>query len=186
MKVKGLAAIALSAICVLSLTSCTPASNPAVDAILSTDLSPLELINEVKGHCYPMELFCSNPLFEPVFSAPASATPEVVCDVVIDLQQRIGLVAYAVEGYSAANVSSVGDLKAFCTEGLSNPWPVGDGTIYYEGTVLYDDGSQDGIGKVTVIQRREDDRYVVVFSSGRDLHGPGNIPYGEDPKHRTK
>ena len=178
--------IAIACVMVLMLTGCTPSSNSAVDKILSADTGPLTLINEVKGHCYPMELFCSTPLFEPVYSATADTPPGEVCDAVINLQSQIGLVAYSVEGFSAAKVSDLGELKEFCKEGLSNPWPVGDGTIYYEGTVLYDDGAKDGIGKVTVIQRREDNRYVVVFSSGRDLGGIENIPFGKTPVHRSE
>ena len=78
----------------LLLTGCTPASIPTVETITSADLGPLKLVKEVKGYCYPTELFCGNPLFEPTFTAPADADPGEVCDKVI-----------------AANAKAVADYK---------------------------------------------------------------------------
>ena len=176
---------ALALALVTLVSGCTPKSDPVVEKIISADLGSLTLINEIQGHCQPSELFCSNPLFEPAFTAPSEVEPAEVCNSVINLQSEIGLVAYSVEGYSAARVSKLDDLKKFCTDGLSHPWPVGDGTEYYEGTVLYDDGSKDKIGKVTVIQRRAKGEYVVVFSVTKNLSRIGGIPFGETPTHRN-
>lgn len=162
----------------LFLAGCTPASDPVVEQIMAADLGELTAFsNDVKGYCYPTELFCSNPLFEPAFSAPASAEPKRICESVIDLQIEIGFVAYSVEGEPATKVQNPESVKEQCSTGLSQPLEAEDGSTYYRGTVLYDDGASDGVGKVTVISRREDGSYLVVFSVSRNLERVGWIPY---------
>lgn len=169
----------------LGLAGCTPSSDPVVDQVLAADLGVLKLVNpEVKGYCYPTELFCSNPLFEPAFSAPASADPAEVCDAVINLQSEIGLVAYAAEGADAGKVESLQKVKDFCVEGFLQPLTNFDDSISYEGTILFDDGLTDGVGKVTVIHRESNGSYFVVFSLSRNLDRVGWIPFGDEPKHQ--
>lgn len=171
----------------LGLAGCTPSSDPVVDQVLSADLGVLELVNpEVKGYCYPTELFCSNPLFEPAFTAPATADPVEVCDAVISLQDDIGLVAFAAQGAEAAKVESLNKVKKFCVEGFLQPITNFDDSISYEGTILFDDGLTDGVGKVTVISREANGSYFVVFSLSRNLDRVGWIPFGEEPKHQTQ
>lgn len=178
----ALAGLIISA---LSLAGCTPSSDPVVDQVLAADLGALKLVNpEVKGYCYPTELFCSNPLFEPAFSAPATADPLEICDAVISLQSEIGLVAYAAEGAAAGKVENLQKLKDFCVEGFLQPLTNFDDSISYEGTVLFDDGATDGVGKVTVISRYADGTYFVVFSLSRNLSRVGWIPFGDEPKHQ--
>ena len=167
---------------ILALTGCTPTTIPVVDTILAADLSPLTFIQESKG-CQPMELFCSNPLFEPAFKAPASASPKEVCDKVVDLQARIGIGAYSATGAPAGKVSDIQEVKDFCAAGLELGGDDGQGSPFYEGTTLYDDGSKDGVGKVTVINR-ETSGYTVVFSVSRNLQRAGGwISYGSKPVH---
>lgn len=169
----------------LCLSGCTPTSNPVVDQVLASDLGPLKLVNpEVKGYCYPTELFCSSPLFEPAYSAPASADPAEVCEAVISLQAEIGLVAYSAQGGEAGRVENLEAVKDFCVEGFLQPLTNFDDSVSYEGTVLFDDGSTDGVGKVTVISREANGSYFVVFSLSRNLDRVGWIPYGDQPKHQ--
>ena len=168
---------------VLLLTGCTPTSIPAVEAITSADLGPLKLVKEVKGHCYPTELFCGNPLFEPTFTAPADADPGEVCDKVIALQRGIGLIAYSAAGADAGKVNDVQQVKDFCAQGFELGGDDGAGNPFYEGTILYDDGSKDGVGKVTVISREAGRGYTVVFSVSKNLSRVGWIPYGSEPRH---
>lgn len=183
MRVRILSALVLGAIGVVTLTGCTPASIPTVEAITSADLGPVKLMKEVKGYCYPTELFCSNPLFEPGFTAPADADPVEVCEKVIDLQQRIGLVAYSAAGADAGKVKDVQQVKDFCAQGFELGGDDGAGNPFYEGTILYDDGSNDGVGKVTVISREADRGYTVVFSVSKNLGRVGWVPYGGEPVH---
>ncbi len=167
------------------LAGCTPTSDPLVNQVLAADLGELKLVNpEVKGYCYPNELFCSNPLFEPAFSAPASADPFAICDAVITLQDEIGLVAYAAEGGPAGRVGNLQKVKEFCVEGFLQPLINPDNSTSYEGVVLYDDGATDGVGKVTVVHREGNGSYFVVFSMSRNLDRVGWIPFGDDPKHQ--
>lgn len=170
---------------VMLLSGCTPASIPTVEAITSADLGPLKLAKEVKGYCYPTEMFCANPLFEPVFTAPADADPVEVCNKVIDLQKRIGLVAYAANGANASKVTDVQKVKDFCAVGLVLGGDDGTGSPFFEGTTLFDDGSKDGIGKVTVINR-EVSGFTVVFSVSKNLERVGWISYGGNPVHLNK
>ena len=175
--------MALGAIGVVTLTGCTPASIPTVETITSANLGPLKLVKEVKGYCYPTELFCGNPLFEPTFTAPADADPGEVCDKVIALQRRIGLIAYSAAGADAGKVNDVQQVKDFCAQGFELGGDDGAGNPFYEGTILYDDGSKDGVGKVTVISREADRGYTVVFSVSKNLSRVGWIPYGSEPRH---
>ena len=180
MKFLRVSAIAISA--TLFLSGCTPTSIPTVDSITSADLGPLMLVKEVKGYCYPTELFCSNPLFEPAFTAPADADPVEVCDKVIDLQQKIGLVAYAANGANAAKVTDLKAVKHFCAAGFELGGDDGAGSPFYEGTTLFDDGAKDGVGKFTVINR-EASGYNVVFSVSKNLGRVGWVSYGGTPTH---
>lgn len=165
---------------VLLLTGCTPTSDPVVDEIMAADLGELRAVSdEVKGYCYPTELFCSSPLFEPAFSAPASADPAAVCDSVIDLQLKIGLVAYSVSGDGAYPMEDPTQVRELCSNGLSQLLETDDGFTYYLGVVLYDDGAKDGVGKVTVVHRENDGSYLVVFSVSRNLDRVGWISYAD-------
>gem|GEM_PF-2722029 len=166
----------------LLLTGCTPSSDPVVDEIVAADLGELlPVSDEVKGYCYPTELFCSGPLFEPAFSAQASAEPSEICDSVIDLQLKIGLVAYSVSGEGAYPIKDPRQVRELCTKGLSQPLQAEDGSTYYLGVVLYDDGARDGVGKVTVIHRETNGSYFVVFSVSRNLDRVGWISYADLP-----
>lgn len=162
----------------LSMTACTPSSDPVLDQVLSSDLGELKLVQqEVKGYCFPTELFCSNPLFEPAFSAPASAEPLDICRKVISLQSQIGLMAYSYTGDFATRTPSINELEKICEKSLTETIENFDGSMSYPGMVLFDDGTVDGAGKVTVISRAENGSYFVVFSISRNLQRVGPIPF---------
>ncbi|MFM2023924.1 MAG: hypothetical protein RIR89_1316 [Actinomycetota bacterium] len=173
--------VVVIALVTTGLVGCTPTTDPVVEKILAADLGQLTAVSdEVKGYCYPTELFCSNPIFEPAFSAPAEADPAGICNAVIDLQIEIGLVAYSTEGELANKVTNPDEVRDQCTTGLSQALEAEDGSTYYQGTVLFDDGATDGVGKVTVISRTEDG-YFVVFSVSRNLDRVGWISYENQP-----
>ena len=181
-KNRSLRAILGTASVLVLLAGCTPTADPVVQKVMDADLGELTPIaTEVKGYCQPMELFCSGPLFEPNFTAPATADPRAVCDSVISLQSEIGLVAYSGSGDPGA-ASDLEQVKDFCTAGLAEPLKLDDETFAYQSTVLYDDGVTDGMGKVTVIGREPDGTYMVTFSLSRNLDRVGWIPpYGDSP-----
>lgn len=183
MKRRNITAANLVVVFAIFLTACTPSSIPVVDTITNANLGPLKLDKEVKGYCNPMELFCGDPLFEPAFSSPNSADPVEVCNAVVDLQSKIGMVAFAAAGADAAKVTSLKEVKDFCAQGFELGGDDGAGNPFYEGTVLYDDGEKDGVGKVTVISRSAEQGYFVVFSVSRNLGRVGWVPYGGSPKH---
>ena len=166
-------------------TGCTPNSDPLVERVIGANLGSLTIIDQdVQGYCQPMELFCSGPLFEPAFTAPADASPFDVCDAVVALQVELGLVAYAATGAEAGVADNSQLVTDFCAEGLSQAIQLDDGSMVYEGTTLFDDGSADGMGKVTTISREPDGTYYVVFSMSRNLDRVGWISYGtSQPTH---
>lgn len=162
----------------LSLVGCTPVSDPVLEQILGADFQNLQPVQkEVSGYCFPTEFFCSNPLFEPAFSAPATVEPAEICREVIDIQSQIGLVAFSTAGGFAEKVSNQNSLQNICEESLIQAVENFDGSISYPGTVLFDDGLRDGVGKVTVISRNENGSYFVVFSISRNLGRVGPIPF---------
>ena len=180
MTLYGLKRLSVAGLACLLLTGCTPTSDPVVDTIRQADLGDLQSSSqEVKGYCYPTEFFCSKPLFEPAFAAPASSEPGAICNSVIDLQLKIGFVAYSLEGDGALALNDTDQVRALCKQALEQQLEAEDGSAYYRGIVLYDDGSKDGVGKVTVVHRENDGSYFVVFSVSRNLDRVGWISYQE-------
>lgn len=166
------------------LANYEPPLDPVVTEITGANLGELRLDHEVKGYCQPVELFCAHRLYEPVFTAPETADPVEICNDVIDLQARIGLVAYGAAGANAGKVSNLQAVKDFCVEGFTKPYVNDDGSKIYEGTNLFDDGSNDKVGKVTVINWEPGRGFTVVFSISRNLDRVGWISYGEGtPRH---
>lgn len=180
-------AVSVSAVLSVSLSGCLAPSEPLVDKIFSSQLSPLKIATEkVQPNCASSLLGCSNPLYDISFYSDSSVKPADVCRSVIELQREIGMVAYSVEGAAAGIAPAENQpLIDFCVAGFEPGIKLDDGSMLYQGFVLYDDGAKDGLGKVTVIQRRDDKSFVVVFSLGRDPSRIGSINFGEKPRHLT-
>lgn len=175
---KKLPRAAAGIVLLASVTACTPSSDPVLEKILNADLGALILQQkEVKGYCYPTELFCSEPLFEPVFTAPAETDAKQICEHVVQLQSQLGLKAFSTEGSPAIKVNDKKLVQKMCTDGLSNLITAQDGSTFYEGMVLFDDGNTDGVGKVTTIHREPNGNYSTIFSISRNLDRVGWIPY---------
>lgn len=176
LRMLGKAGVAL--LLMATLSGCTPASDPILEKILAANLEPLNLIqDEVRGYCYPTELFCSNPIFEPAYEADPESSPAAICSKVISLQKQIGLLAYSTLGELATKASDINEIQDKCRRGFETPLKAEDGSTYYDGLVLFDDGARDDVGKVTVIDRRESGEYVVVFSISRNLDRVGYINF---------
>lgn len=156
--------------------------------IQSTDFLHLDLVSdELVANCgASFGIPCSQPLYSVFFKASSSVAAEDVCRPVIELQSELGLDAYAAEGSSdIGEVKNVNEVIQFCIEGLEQDLGGSEGPRYFEGTVLYEDGSDDGLGKVTVISRREDGSYFVDFSLGRDKDRIGYFSIQGEPRHQV-
>ena len=180
--------LALSGVCVFTVTGCAPQPEPLAIEIQQKNFEHLELVSEELvpncGASYGIP--CQQPLYSVFFYAKSTFPAKDVCAPVIQFQKDLGLDGYSAEGASEiASPKSLTEVIDFCIEGLeTNLGPTG-GPNFFEGTVLYEDGSEDGLGKVTVISRREDGSYFVDFSIGRDKGRIGYFEIQGEPKHRS-
>ena len=172
----------------LALTGCSPQVEPMAQEIQSTEFEHLDLVSdELVPNCgASFGIPCSQPLYSVFFRADSSVAAEDVCRPVIELQRDLGLDAYSAMGSSdIGEVKDVNQVIQFCIDGLQTDLGGGEGPSYFEGTVLYEDGSDDGLGKVTVIERREDGSYFVDFSLGRDKDRIGYFTIRGVPSHQV-
>lgn len=160
----------VSAIAVGVLAGCAPVAEPMVVEIQNRDLGSLELVNdELVPNCGGSFGPCSLPLWEVYFAADPTVAALDVCTPVIELQTEVGLDAYMVDDTSAmASVPEAENLIAFCVERLETNLGDEGGTPYYQDVVLYEDGSEENLYKMTVISKREDGTYFVAFSLSKD------------------
>ena len=156
------------------------------EKIQSTEFEHLDLVSDdlIPNCGASFGIPCSQPLYSVFFQAEPSVAAEDVCRPVIELQSDLGLDAYSAEGSSEiGEVKEIDQVIQFCIEGLATDIGGNEGPSYFEGTVLYEDGSEDGLGKVTVISRREDGSYFVDFSLGRDKDRIGYFTIQGEPLH---
>ncbi|MFM2023916.1 MAG: hypothetical protein RIR89_1308 [Actinomycetota bacterium] len=185
---KKLVFLVISSTLILAVAGCAPRVEPMAEEIFNKKFEQLQLASEeIIPNCGASFGFpCQEPLYSLFFIGQASVAPEDVCKPVIEFQRELGLDAYSAEG--ASEVGSADDLTEvinFCIEGLQRDLGDGTGLSYYEGTVLFEDGSEDGLGKTTVISRREDGSYFVDFSIGRDKGRIGYFELNGQPVHQT-
>lgn len=180
--------ISLGLVLLVALTGCTPQIEPMAEKIQSQEFVYLDLVSdELVANCgASFGIPCSQPLYSVFFRADSSVAPENVCRPVIELQSELGFDAFSAEGSSdIGEVKNINQVIQFCIEGLEQDLGGSKGPSYYEGTVLYEDGSDDGLGKVTVISRREDGSYFVDFSLGRDKDRIGYFTIEGEPRHQV-
>ena len=181
-------ALSLGMFLLLALTGCSPQLEPMAVEIQNTEFEHLDLVsNDLIPNCgASFGIPCSQPLYSVFFKASSSVAAEDVCRPVIELQSDLGLDAYSAEGSSEiGEVKEIDQVIQFCIEGLATDIGGNEGPSYFEGTVLYEDGSEDGLGKVTVISRREDGSYFVDFSLGRDKDRIGYFTMQGEPRHQV-
>ena len=184
---KRIGPLVLSAFLLSATVGCSPQVEPMAIEILQKNLGVLELVSEELvpncGASYGIP--CQQPLYSAFFTAGPTEEPEDICRPVVQFQNELGLDAYSAEGASEiALTKNLNEVIDFCAKGLETNLGPADGPSYYEGTILYEDGSEDGLGKVTVISRREDGSYFVDFSIGRDSGRIGYFEIQGEPKHR--
>ena len=185
-------AISLAVGALLLITGCTAPTDPFVSVVKeAVAKTSFEDTNQMASGCIGMYLYCSQPMYEPVFFASETQSVEKVCGDFIKVAKEIGVVAYAVQGsgaYKFPNTET--DVLDLCTGGLGAPLKNTDGSELYQGTVLFDDGAKDGFGKVYNLSRGSSefgDGYLLIISFSKDSNRIGYISYGtEKPKLMTQ
>lgn len=169
----------------LLLAGCTAPKDPFVavveDAVIETNFQPT---GQMASGCIGVYLYCAQPMYEPIFYAPESVEPTEACQDLISITNRLGIKAYATTGSMAWAIPADKDvLQKFCSEALGRTLTNTDGSAFYNGLALYDDGSSDGFGKVYSINRGPSEfgtGYLLVISFSRDFNRIGPIPYGSE------
>jgi hypothetical protein len=177
---------ALCVVIISATTGCSPQIEPMAIKIQQNEFDDLELFSEdlVPNCGASYGIPCQQPLYSIYYSARSSIQARDVCVPVIEFQNELELDAYSAEGASEiGQPRNLNEVIDFCVEGLERNLGSAENQNYYEGTVLYGDGSEDGLGKVTVISRREDGSYFVDFSIGRDKGRIGYFEIQGEPKH---
>lgn len=162
---------------VLLLTGCTPTPDdePYFDLLDTTALETAGFtqIDEPSTSCGGSNPYCAQPYFEIYYQAPASTTPEEACTAFLATTLKSTTpVGYASSGYPAGPMpSDTAALQEFCVSGLGKPMPQLDGTVFYQGTLIYDDGASDEIAKTFTLSREPDGTYTahLVFSRNFNL-----------------
>jgi hypothetical protein len=177
---------------VLGLSACTVPTDSYVgvvrDAVAKTVFSAA---GELSAGCIGVYLVCLQPLYESSFQVPETTETADVCRDFVSLGKELGAVAYATYGYSAyklpKDLSEVADL---CIQAVDARLTQSDGSVFYQGVVLFDDGKADSWGKVYSLGRGNSvspDQIQLVISFSRDLNRVGWIDYGtERPKVLTQ
>ena len=170
----------MAALLLLGVTGCTGPQDPFVDqiksAVAETSFAPT---GQMPNGCIGVFLICTEPLYEPSFSAPASTEPAKICQDLFSLGVRLGAVAYSTYGNGAYKLpAEPQEINTFCIAALANKLRAADGSTFYQGIVLYDDGKKDGWGKVYALNRGgSDNDFQLVISVSKDLNRVGWITY---------
>ena len=184
--------IAAAALALVVLTGCTVPTDPFVGQVKEVVAeTSFEDTQQMASGCIGVYLLCAQPMYEPVFFAAESVAVEEVCNDAIAVAKKLGVVAYAVSGYGAYAIEKSGtDVFDLCTGGLGIPLTNTDGSEFYQGIVLFDDGKQDGFGKVYSLSRGPTEfgeGYFLIISFSKDSNRVGYISYGsEKPKLITQ
>ena len=174
------------------LTGCTVPTDPYVATVTSAVAKTVFIpTGDMASGCIGVYLLCSQPLYEPSFKVPSSTETAAVCRDFVALGKKLGSVAYSTYGYSAYKLQqNTAEVTDPCAEALGVKLTGSDGSPFYQGVVLYDDGKTDGWGKVYVLSRGNSVNPVdfqLVISFSRDLNRVGWIDYGtEKPKVLTQ
>lgn len=187
---KALAKIAVAP--TLLLTGCTPTANsePYFDRIAATalDSAGFTRVGEPIVSCGGNNPFCAQPAFEVYYEAPATLAPQMACTAFLTTTLTVATpTGYASVGAAAGPMPSETEiLQNFCTSGLDRSMSNFDGTVFYQGTLLYDDGTADEIIKTFTLGREPDGTYraQLVFGRNSDLV---YWPFEQDktPTHMT-
>jgi hypothetical protein len=174
------------------LTGCTVPTDAYLDKV-KTEVSKTAFrpTGEMASGCLGFYLLCTQPLYEPSFTASSATNVTELCKEFAALGHRLGAVAYASSGYPAYKLpKNPSEFENFCSQALSTELKAGDGSQFYQGVVLFDDGENDGWGKVYSLARGNSVNpkdFFLVISFSKDRSRVGWIDYGtEKPKVLTQ
>lgn len=192
MKVRKLPKLAVLSLAALALTGCTAPADPFVEVVrtAATDAGFTDSGRMASG-CVGFTLFCLQPMYEPIFYIPESAGSEKACAALFEVSNKLGALAYSVTGDSVARIKPGSNApKELCVEGLGKPLINSDGSEFYQGIVLYDDGAKDSFGKVYNFIRGDSEYgqvFQLIISFSKDQGRIGAIVYGSEiPKLMTQ
>jgi hypothetical protein len=184
--------VAAAAVALVMLTGCTVPTDPFVGKVKAVvSGTSFEDTEQMASGCIGVYLLCTQPMYEPVFFASEKIAVQEVCADAIAIAKKLGVVAYAVSGYDAYEFPKSGtDVLELCTAGLGSPLINTDGSEFYQGIVLSDDGKVDGFGKVYSLSRGPSEfgeGYLLIISFSKDSNRVGYISYGtEKPELLTQ
>ena len=180
---RGLAKLSIFAALSLILSGCTVPTDPYVATVTATvEQTVFKSTGRMASGCVGVNLFCLEPMYEPVFFAPSTTDVNIVCNDLLEIASELGVVAYGLSGYGAYEFPKPNtEVLDICKTGLGTALRNVDGTDLYQGLVLYDDGAKDSFGKVYSISRGPSefgDGFVLIISFSKDLGRVGPVQYG--------
>lgn len=176
----------------LALSGCTAPTDPFVEVVKATAVDAgFTDSGQMASGCVGMYLVCAQPMYEPIFFMPESVGAETACAALFETANKLGAVAYSVLGSPAAKLQGAeSEAAKLCTDGLGAPLINSDGSWFYQGINLYDDGAMDSFGKVYAFNRSDSEfgkTFSLIVSFSRDLGRTGPVPFGsEKPKLMTQ
>jgi hypothetical protein len=189
-RVLGIAVAALFS--AVTLTGCTAPTDPFVEDVKASAVDAgFTDSGQMASGCIGMYLICAQPMYEPVFYMPESVGAETACAALFETANKLGAVGYSVFGSPAAKLQGAeSDAAKLCTDGLGIPLINTDGSEFYQGINLYDDGAADSFGKVYAFNRGDSEfgkAFTLIISFSKDLGRTGPVPFGsEKPKLLTQ
>lgn len=187
-----LAAICVSAAAIFSLTACTAPQDPFVETVNATvEQTVFNATGQMASGCVGVNLFCLQPMYEPLYFAPAKTDVNLVCKDFLAIASKLGVTAYSVPDFNPYKFTLPNkEVEELCVAALGTALKGADGTDFYQGLSLYDDGAKDSFGKVYSLERRESefgDGFMLTISFSKDLTRTGVFGYGsEKPKLITQ
>jgi len=185
-------AVVAALITATSLTGCTAPTDPFVEDVRAAAVDAgFTDSGQMASGCVGVYLICAQPMYEPIFYIPDSAGSEKACAALFEVSDKLGAVAYSVQGaYPARIEPGSNSPKELCVEGLGTPLINSDGSDFYQGIVLYDDGAKDSFGKVYNFIRGDSEFgkvFQLIISFSKDQARIGPVMYGNQiPKLLTQ
>lgn len=182
---RGLAKLAIVAALSITFSGCTAPTDPYVATVTQTvEKTVFKPTGQMASGCVGVNLFCLEPMYEPIFFAASTTDVNLVCNDLLGIAAELGVVAYGLTGYGAYEFPNPNtEVLETCKTGLGTPLKNFDGTDLFQGLALYDDGAKDSFGKSYSISRGPSefgDGFVLIISFSKDLGRIGPVQYGTD------
>lgn len=171
----------------LALSACSTSPDPFLNEVTAAVSGTVfsEPVASSYGCIQLSGIFCREPMHDLVFAAPAETNTKFACTEFVALATKLGAIAYSTNdgvGDAAELPSDNSEVIDLCTQGLDSPLENWDGSVFYQGLALQDDGAHDAIGKYYSLGRGVesvgDKRFNLTITFSRDLNRIGPINYG--------